>query len=385
MIPYGRQDISEADINAVIEVLNSEFLTQGHAVPLFEDKMARICNAAHGVAVNSATSALHIACVALGLSNGDWLWTSPNTFVASANCALYCGARVDFVDIDPITYNMSVDCLKSKLQLAEKEGRLPKIVIPVHYAGQPCDMSEIHRLSEIYGFKIIEDASHAVGAFYRKRPVGSCDYSHITVFSFHPVKIITSGEGGMAMTNDVELAGRMRRLRTHGITKDQDALSSHPKHQIWNYEQIELGFNYRMSDIHAALGLSQTDRLNDFVAIRRAIARRYDYELKELQLITPVQLPDSLSSYHLYPIRIVATDKISKQKKIYDELYKKGIGVNLHYIPVHLHCFYKSLGFKRGDCPEAEKFHQEAITLPIFPALKYSEQLYIINALKEVL
>ena len=279
MIPYGRQAISEADIEAVVAVLQSDFLTQGPVVPLFEEAIAGYCGAKQGVAVNSATSALHIACLALDLGPDDWLWTSPNSFVASANCALYCGARVDFVDIDPRTYNISVECLKKKLQKAKREGCLPKIVIPVHFAGQPCEMEAIGELSKQYGFSVIEDASHAIGASYNDIKVGSCAHSNITVFSFHPVKIITTGEGGLAITNDTELANRMRRLRAHGITTDKDLMHLRPDNEIWNYQQVELGFNYRMTDIQAALGLSQMSRLDEFVRRRHEIAKQYDHAL----------------------------------------------------------------------------------------------------------
>lgn len=381
MIPYGRQDISQSDIDAVVEVLRSDYLTQGPMVPRFEEAVAQYCGAQHAIAVNSATSALHIACLALELSPGDWMWTSPNTFVASANCAIYCGAKVDFVDIDPCTYNMSVERLKAKLEQAEKEGRLPKVVMLVHFAGQPCDMPAIHMLSQQYGFKIIEDASHAIGASYTNIKVGSCTHSHITVFSFHPVKIITTGEGGMAMTNDPALASRMHRLRTHGITKDEKLMLSRPASEIWNYQQIEIGFNYRMTDIEAALGLSQIRRLDEFLTRRHEIAERYDVELKSLPITTPHQAPDMFTSYHLYPIRINQTVSGETQRRVYDTLLQNGVSANVHYIPVHRQPYYESLGFKAGDFPEAECFHREVISIPMHSALETEQQEAVINAL----
>jgi len=406
MIPYGRQDISQADIDAVVEVLRSDFLTQGPTVPRFEQAVAEYCGVQHGVAVNSATSALHIACLALDLGPGDWLWTSPNTFVASANCALYCGAKVDFVDIDPRTYNMSVARLKEKLEKAERDARLPKILIPVHFAGQPCDMPAIHALSQQYGFKIIEDASHAIGAQYATTSesssviarsseaatkqstsikVGSCVHSHITVFSFHPVKIITTGEGGMAMTNDEALANCMRRLRTHGITSDKELMRPRPDNEIWNYQQIELGFNYRMTDIQAALGLSQMQRLDEFVIRRDEIAERYGAHLSSLPITTPHQAPGTYSSYHLYPIRVSEAASGKTQRQVYDALWHNGVAANLHYIPVHRQPYYESLGFKGGDFPEAEQFHREVISVPIFSSLSESDQDLVISSLAKVL
>lgn len=374
MIPYGRQEITEADIAAVEKVLRSDFLTQGSTVPRFEVMVANYCQAAHAVAVNSATSALHIACLALDLGPGDWLWTSPNTFVASANCARHCGARVDFVDIDPRTYNMSVDALATKLAYAEKNGLLPKVVVPVHFAGQPCDMPAIHTLSQQYGFKIIEDASHAIGAAYANVKVGSCVHSDITVFSFHPVKIITTGEGGMTLTNNSELAKRLCRLRTHGITSDRELMHDRPEKEIWNYQQIELGFNYRMTDIQAALGISQMSRLDDYVTRRNEIARFYDAELADLRLTLPWQSPRTESSYHLYPIRVLEARAKRTQRQIYKALWESGVAVNLHYIPVHRHPYYENLGFKAGDFPEAEQFHREVISLPIYPGLTNNQQ-----------
>lgn len=381
VIPYGRQDISQADVDAVVSVLRSDFLTQGLMVPRFEEAIEQYCCAQHAIAVSSATSALHIACLALDLRPGDWLWTSPNTFVASANCALYCGAKVDFVDIDPHTYNMSADCLREKLIQAEKDGRLPKIVLPVHFAGQPCEMQAIHALSQKYGFKIIEDASHAIGASYSNIKVGSCTHSDITVFSFHPVKIITTGEGGMAVTNDDTLAHRMRRLREHGITKDKNLMDPRPGNEIWNYQQIELGYNYRMTDIHAALGISQIARLDEFVQRRHEIAARYDEAFAELTISTPRQSIQNYSSYHLYPIRISAINSKDTQLKFFNALLRSDVGANLHYIPVHRQPFYEKLGFKEGDFPNAERFHREAISIPIFPALTDTLQGDVIYAI----
>jgi len=398
MIPYGRQDISQADIDAVMEVLRSDFLTQGPMAPRFEQAIADYCGVQHGVAVNSATSALHIACLALDLGPGDWLWTSPNTFVASANAALYCGAKVDFVDIDPRTYNMSVERLKEKLIQAEKLGRLPKIVMPVHFAGQPCDMPAIHALSQQYGFKIVEDASHAIGAHYviarsdeaatkqsTSIKVGSCTHSDITVFSFHPVKIITTGEGGMAMTNDALLANRLRRLRTHGITNDIGLMHARPDNEIWNYQQIELGFNYRMTDIQAALGFSQIQRLDEFVTRRHKIARRYNLELSSLPITTPHQVSGTYSSYHLYPIRVSESESGKTQRKVFSDLLQNGVAANLHYIPVHRHPYYEYLGFKADDFPEAERFHREVISLPMYPTLEPEKQTAVIAVLDKVL
>ena len=376
MIPYGHQNITEDDITEVEKVLRSDFLTQGPTVPIFEQAVAKDCGASYGVAVNSATSALHIACLALNLGSGDWLWTSPNTFVASANCAQYCGANVDFVDIDPKTYNINIEELSKKLEQAEKLGRLPKIVMPVHFAGQPCDMPSIYNLSKRYGFKIIEDASHAIGSSYDQIKVGSCAHSDVTVFSFHPVKIITTAEGGMALTNNNEIAERMSRLRAHGITRDIKKMNQQPKNEIWNYQQIDLGFNYRMNDIQAALGLSQLKRLDDHVKRRHEIAKIYNDEFNCLPITTPCQSPGNYSSYHLYPILIK-----KNQKQIYDEFRNNNISVNLHYSPVHRHPYYENLGFKKNDFPQAEKFHREAIRLPIYPTLSNEQQDKVIQSL----
>jgi UDP-4-amino-4,6-dideoxy-N-acetyl-beta-L-altrosamine transaminase len=398
MIPYGRQDISQADIDAVVEVLRSNWLTQGPLVSRFEQAVANYVCAQHAVAVNSATSALHIACLALGVGPGDWVWTSPNTFVASANCALYCGAKVDFVDIDPRTYNISADCLARKLEQAKAESRLPKVVIPVHFAGQPCDIPAICKLSQEYGFKILEDASHAIGASYAnpvlasearqseaRVKIGSCTHSHITVFSFHPVKIITTGEGGMALTNDPELAEKLSRLRTHGITNKPDFTLWRPPEEIWNYQQIDLGFNYRMTDIQAAIGLSQLQRLDDFLANRREIAAKYDLALSNLSITTPWQDPRMRSSYHLYPVLIEQERCGRRQREVYQAMHQAGVLVNLHYIPVHRQPYYERMGFEQGYCPNAELYHQRAISLPMYSSLSNEQQQKVVTTLKDVL
>lgn len=373
MIPYGRQDISDDDIQAVVDVLRSDYLTQGPVVPAFEKRVAEYCGAKYGVAANSATSALHIACLALGVGPNDAVWTSPITFVASANCALYCGAQVDFVDIDPRTYNMSVERLAEKLVQAERFGKLPKVVIPVHLSGQPCDMARIRELSYKYGFKIIEDASHAIGGKYRNEPIGNCRYSDISVFSFHPVKIITSAEGGMAVTNDTELARHMQQLRSHGITRDPSEMT-HDSEGPWYYQQIDLGFNYRMTDLQAALGLNQMQRLDEFVSKRHAIAKRYDYLLADLPLVTPWQDEDSYSGLHLYVIRLKLNKIGITHRQVFEGMRTAGIGVNLHYIPVYTQPYYENLGFKVGYCPEAEKYYAEAISLPMYPGLTAKSQ-----------
>ena len=382
MIPYGRQDISEADIQVVVDVLRSDFLTQGPAVPAFEQAVADYCDTRHAIAVNSATSALHIACLALGVGPGDRVWTTPITFVASANCALYCGAQVDFVDIDPRTYNLSVERLAEKLEQAEKSEYLPKVVIPVHLCGQPCDMAGIHALSQRYGFKIIEDASHAIGGKYKSEPIGNCRYSDITVFSFHPVKIITTAEGGLALTNDPKLANRMALLRSHGITRDP-AQMTHASDGPWYYQQIDLGFNYRMTDMQAALGLSQMQRLDEFVARRHVLAKRYDERLAALPVVIPWQHPDSYSGLHLYVIRLQHDKVVPIHRQVFDTLRAEGIGVNLHYIPVHTQPYYQQMGFEQGDFPEAERYYAEAISLPMYPTMTEDQQDQIIAALSK--
>ena len=379
-IPYGRQDINQADIDAVVAVLRSDFLTQGPAVPAFEKAVADYCGAQHAVAVNSATSALHIACLALGVGKGDSVWTTPITFVASANCALYCGATVDFVDIDPRTYNLSVDCLAEKLALAEKTGKLPKVVIPVHLCGHPCDMAGIHALSQQYGFKIIEDASHAIGGKYKDEPIGNGRYSDITVFSFHPVKIITTGEGGMAVTNDKTLNSQMVRLRSHGITRDP-AEMTHAPDGPWYYQQIDLGYNYRMTDIQAALGLSQMRRLDEFVAQRHDLAVHYDKLFENSPLTVPWQHADSYSGLHLYVIRLPQDKGKFNRREVFERLRIHGIGVNLHYIPIYRHPHYERMGYTPNDFPEAESFYAEAITLPMYPGLTKAQQQEIVQIL----
>lgn len=384
MIPYGRQEITQDDIDSVVRVLESDFLTQGPVVPQFEQSLADYCSAKYAVAVNSATSALHLACLALGLGEGDCLWTSPVTFVASANCALYCGAEVDFVDIDPHTFNLSVSALEKKLKEAERRGTLPKIVIPVHLSGLSCDMESIRALSKQYGFSVIEDASHAVGGGYKNERIGGCKYSDITIFSFHPVKIITTGEGGAALTNRSELARRMALLRSHGITRDPDHMTQEPDGE-WFYQQLELGFNYRMTDIGAALGMSQMDRLDEYVAARHKIAARYDEHMQDLPVVPQFRPDDSYSGMHLYVVRMKLDELAKSHKQAFSALRGAGIGVNLHYIPVHLQPWYAAMGFSRGDFPEAESYYGCAVSLPIFPSLSESQQLYIVEVMRKVL
>lgn len=384
MIPYGRQDITQSDIDAVVGVLQSDFLTQGPQVPLFEKTVAVHVGARHALAVNSATSALHIACLALGLGPGDWLWTTPVTFVASANCGLYCGAQVDFVDIDPRTYNLSPQALERKLIAAQAAGRLPKVVVAVHLCGQPCDMVAIHALSQRYGFKVIEDASHAIGGKYKGEFIGNGRFSEITVFSFHPVKIITTAEGGMALTNDAELASKMALLRSHGITRD-GARMTHAPDGPWYYQQIDLGFNYRMTELQAALGSSQMSRLDQYVARRHELAARYDSLLTGLPVVRPWQHPDSYSGLHLYVIRL-QLDQIDKTHgQVFEALREQNIGVNLHYIPVHTQPYYQQMGFKAGDFPEAERYYAEAISLPIYQTMSNAQQDQVALALRSAL
>lgn len=380
MIPYGRQDISEEDIQAVVDVLRSEYLTQGPHVPEFEQSVAKYCGAAYGVAVNSATSGLHIACLALGVGPGDLVWTTPISFVASSNCALYCGADVDFVDIDALTYNMSVDCLAEKLEKAEKEGRLPKVVIPVHLSGQPCDMERIYSLSIKFGFKIIEDASHAIGGKYKGNQIGNCEFSEMTIFSFHPVKIITSGEGGMVMTNSIELALKLGRMRSHGITRVPNEMTHLPD-GAWYYQQIELGYNYRMTDIQAALGLNQLKRIDEFVTKRHLIADQYNKMFENSWVTTPYQHPDSYSGLHLYIIRLKLNEIKFSHKDIFDRLRSFGILVNLHYIPIYRHPFYAKMGYDPKNFPQAEAYYSEAISLPMYPGLSEGEQNEVVECL----
>lgn len=384
MIPYGRQDINQADIDAVVEVLKSDFLTQGPTVPLFEQAVSSKVGAKHALAVNSATSALHIACMALDLKQGDWLWTTPVTFVASANCGIYCGAHVDFVDIDPRTYNLCPAALETKLVVAEREGRLPKVLVAVHLCGQPSDMQAIHRLSQRYGFKIIEDASHAIGGKYQGEYIGSGRYSDITVFSFHPVKIITTAEGGMAVTNDDQLAEKMSLHRSHGVTRDQRQMTHEPDGP-WYYQQVDLGYNYRMTDLQAALGLSQLERLNAFVSRRHELAKRYDVLIHDLPIITPWQHPDGYSGLHLYVVRLQLEKLGRTHRQIFEDLREQGIGVNLHYIPIHTQPYYQNMGFRQGDFPEAERYYSEAISLPMYQGLTDQQQNEVVRVLGLVL
>lgn len=383
-IPYGRQSINEADIEAVVEVLRSDWLTQGPAIERFEQAVADYCGAKYAVAVNSATSALHLAALAAGLETDNLLWTSPNTFVASANCGIYCGANVDFVDIDPRTYNLSLDKLAEKLHNGKIYNQLPQVIIPVHFAGQPVPMRDLYELVKDYEITIIEDAAHAIGGSYLAQKIGSCQYSEMTVFSFHPVKIITSGEGGIITTNREDLYEKLIRLRSHGITRKQE-LMTEPAHGPWYYQQIELGFNYRMTDIQAALGYSQLQRIDQFVARRRELAERYNRLLAGLPLILPWQHPDSLSAYHLYVIRLQTAVLRKSHRQVFEELRQLGIGVNLHYIPVHLQPYYRRLGFREGDFPEAERYYQEAISLPIYYELTDAQQDQVIAALNQVI
>jgi UDP-4-amino-4,6-dideoxy-N-acetyl-beta-L-altrosamine transaminase len=382
MLSYGRQSISEDDIKAVVDVLTSDFLTQGPRVQEFEQKVAARVGAAHAVAANSATSALHLACMGFDLKPGDIVWTSPNSFVASANCALYCGSSVDFVDIDPSTYNMCVSHLEEKLKSAELVGKLPKLVIPVHMCGQSCDMEAIHRLSARYGFRIIEDASHAIGATYKGQPVGSCKYSDVCIFSFHPVKIITTGEGGMAVTNNSDIADKMNLLRSHGVTRDS-AQFVRPTYDMgsWYYQQVALGFNYRMCDIQAALGVSQLDSLDEFIHKRNEIALQYNHRLKDHKLLSlPTVSPDCLSSFHLYIVRVMFSSSFSKAD-LFDKMREAGVALNCHYIPIHTQPYYKSLGFRVGDFPNAEEYYSAAITLPLHPTMSQKAIDLVIQSL----
>ena len=384
MIPYGRQDITQQDIDGVIEVLYSDFLTQGPKVPAFEQSLIDHAGAEYALAVNSATSALHIACLALGLGEGDWLWTSPITFVASANCGLYCGAKVDFVDIDPATYNLCPKKLEEKLIVAKNNGTLPKVVVPVHLCGQPCDMQAIDKLAKEYGFKVIEDASHAIGGQYHGKPIGNCEYSDITVFSFHPVKIVTTAEGGAALTNNKALAEKMELLRSHGITRDPEQMEGE-SHGSWYYQQVDLGFNYRMTELQAALGVTQMQRLEQFITARHRLAERYNQLLQSLPVLLPYQLENTYSGLHLYVIRL-ELDKIAlSHKEVFDSLRENGIGVNLHYIPVHTQPYYKKMGFHTGDFPESERYYQEAISLPMFHAMSDEQQDEVVRVLSEIL
>lgn len=383
-IPYGRQDIRPEDIQAVVDVLQSDFLTQGPAIPSFEQAVAQRVEATYAVASNSATSALHLACMALELGPGDRMWTTPITFVASANCGRYCGAEVDFVDIDPRTFNLCPNQLEDKLKRADRDGRLPKVLIPVHMCGQSADMAAIGSLAQRYGIRVIEDASHAIGATHEGAPVGRCDHSDIAVFSFHPVKIVTSGEGGMCTTQDRDLADRMNRLRTHGITRDRTQMRGEP-HGPWYYEQLELGVNYRMTDIHAALGTSQMARLDAYVDRRNELAERYDDLLQPLPVHTPWRHPNTRSSFHLYVIQLDRTKPIPPRRAVFESLRAGGIGVNVHYIPVHLQPDFQSLGFSKGDFPRAEAYYEEAISIPLYPGLTAEGQARVVSTLSEAL
>lgn len=383
-IPYGHQSVSEQDIQAVVDVLRSDWLTNGPSVERFEKATADYCGARYAVAVNSGTSALHIASLAAGLGPGDHLWTSPNTFVASVNCALYCGATPDFVDIDPRTMNLDAKKLEEKLKSGEGSGRLPKVVVPVHFAGQPCEMERIAGLAREYGFTVLEDASHAIGARYGDTKVGSCSHSEMTVFSFHPVKIITTGEGGMVMTNRQDLYERLVRLRSHGITRDPGRMHAE-SHGPWYYEQVELGFNYRMTDLQAALGASQLRRLEEFVERRRYLAERYDSAFRGLPVVSLWQRPESRAAHHLYVLRLKTDELKMTRRRVFDKLRAAGIGVNVHYIPVHTQPYFRDLGFKPGDFPEAEKYYGEAITLPLYFGLSEKDQDYVIGALRKIL
>lgn len=384
MIPYGRQSLDQADIDAVVAVLRSDWLTQGPALERFEQAMALRCQADHAVAVCNATAALHIACVAAGLGPGDRLWTTPNTFLASANCGRYCGAQVDFVDIDPLTWNLDADALTTKLEEAERDGTLPKVLVAVAFSGQSCDMRRIGQLSERYGFTVIEDASHAVGASYAGRPVGCGEFADMTVFSFHPVKIITSAEGGMVLTKRPDLAQRLQRLRSHGMTREAGQMTE-PSHGPWYYQQVELGFNYRMTDLQAALGLSQLNKLDGFIARRRELAARYRRLLGGLPLTLPGLQPEAESAWHLYVVRLQLDGITLSHLQVFEGLRAAGIGVNLHYIPVHLQPYYRDLGFATGDFPQAERYYSEAISLPMFPSLSDEQQDYVVEQLRRLL
>jgi len=384
MIPYGKQDISQADISAVIKVLKSDFITQGPVVPAFEQTVSKYTSADFSVSANSATSALHIACLALGLKEGDWLWTSPNSFVASANCGLYCDAKIAFVDIDMQTYNLSATELEKKLIQAKQENRLPKVVIPVHFAGQSCNMRKIHSLSQEYGFNIIEDASHAIGGQYLEKPIGGCQYSDITVFSFHPVKIITTAEGGLATTNSKELAEKMRLFRSHGITRDKSLMTRDPD-GAWYYQQVGLGFNYRMTEMQAALGISQMERLDEFVAKRHILQERYDLLLSGLPIIEPYQDKDSYSALHLYPIQIDSNKVRKNREQIFNVLRENGVGVNVHYIPIHTQPYYLQFGFREGDFPNSESYYSRAISIPLFHNMAVGQQDKVVDMLSKAL
>src|SRR3990167_2174504 len=384
IIPYGRQSIDELDILEINKVLNSDWLTQGPVVTHFEQALSEYCSAAYAVACTNATAALYVACLALGITVNDIVWTSPNTFLSSANCARFCGAQIDFVDIDEKTYNLCPDKLEAKLLTAEKLDKLPKIIIPVHFAGQSCDMKKIHQLAKKFNFHIIEDASHAIGATYLDKRIGCCQYSDITIFSFHPVKIITTGEGGAALTNSKEIAEKIRLYITHGMTRDSKKMEN-PSNDLWYYEQIELGFNYRITDIHCALGLSQLKKIDTFIRKRHELVARYNEGLKYLPLTLPYQHPDTYSSFHLYVICLMAEYKNKTRAQLFNELRQANIGVNVHYIPVHTQPYYKKFGFQWGDFPVSEDYYHRTITLPLYPGLSYEQQDTIISIIKNIL
>ena len=380
MLPYGKQNINQSDIDSVLNVLKSDFLTQGPQVPLFEEIVSKYCNSKYALAVNSATSALHIACIALGLGKDDWLWTSPNSFVASANCGLYCGAKIDFVDIDPLTYNLSVTELERKLIKAKQDNKLPKVLVPVHFAGQCCDMKRIHFLSKKYGFKILEDASHAIGSKYLDKRIGGCIYSDITVFSFHPVKIITTAEGGLATTNSKKLLEKMQLYRSHGVTRDETIMTSQSE-GAWYYQQVELGFNYRLTELQAALGISQMERIDEFICKRHILKDNYNSLLDDLPITKPHQDNHCYSALHLYPIKIESTNIRNKREKIFNKLRGDGIGVNVHYIPIPSQPYYKQFGFEKGDFPNAENYYKAALSLPLHPGMSLQDQDKVVSSI----
>ena len=384
LIPYGKQSISDDDIQVVVDILKSDWLTQGPVIDQFENACANYCGAEYAIAVNSATSALHLACMAMDLGPGDILWTTPITFVASSNCALYCGAKVDFVDIDKKTYNLCPQLLEQKLIAAKKTNSLPKVLVAVHFAGQSCEMKPIRKLADEYGFKIIEDASHAIGGKYEDQTIGSCQYSDLAIFSFHPVKIITTGEGGMVVTNNENLGTRIRLLRSHGVTRDEKLMLGQTQ-GAWYYQQVALGYNYRLTDIQAGLGLSQLRRIDTFVSQRHFLAAQYDEALKNLPVVTPWQSPHCYSAYHLYPIQLKLESITLSRKQVFDELRQAGIGVNVHYIPVHTQPYYEKFGFKSGDFPIAEAYYERAISLPLFYSMSIEEQDYVVATLQSFL
>lgn len=379
-IPYGHQEITQEDIEAVVKVLQSDFLTQGPMVPKFESTVSQYCGATHALALNSATSALHVACLSLGLGSGDWLWTSPVSFVASSNCGLYCGAQVDFIDVDPLTNNLCPKELARKLEIAERDGKLPKVVVAVHLSGQSCDMKAISDLSQRYGFKVIEDASHAIGGKYRGEPIGNCRYSDITVFSFHPVKIITTAEGGICLTNSAKLANKMELFRSHGITRDPAQMTKNSDGP-WYYQQLELGYNYRMTELQAALGVSQMTRLDAYVTRRHQLALRYDELLAKLPVTTPWQHPDCYSALHLYPIRLQLDNLQKSHVHIFESMRAQGVGVNLHYIPIYAQPYYQRMGFKPEDFPQSQAYYREAMSLPMYQTLTDAQQDRVVSAL----